>query len=156
MIWVTRHIQEWGNPLQCYGAPHRGFFKLLTGCNVNCKQVVSGSDCDVASWKGTFYDSLTDGSTSEYKTRGCYVTGNPETVLGTGVTDIESCIRLGISAGYAVVGIGNHECKGYDHAYLSTMVAATDCSEIRCAESQQLCGSATSDIIFSKHDKLER
>jgi hypothetical protein len=55
-----------------------------------------------------------DGSTSEYNTRGCYVAGTPEAELGTGVTDVESCIRLAISAGYAVVGIGNNACKGYD------------------------------------------
>ena len=102
------------------------------------------------------FDSLTDGSTSEYKTRGCYVAETPEDVLGTGVTDIESCLRLAISAGYAVVGIGNNECKGYDHAYLSTMVAAEDCSDTRCSETLQDCGSATSDVVFSKHDKLER
>ena len=36
------------------------------------------------------------------------------------------------------------------------MVAATDCSYAQCSESKQDCGSATSDVVFSKHDKLER
>ena len=98
---------------QCYGAPHRGFFKELSGCDSKCE---AGGECDTPNlkWKALFFDSLTDGSTSEYKTRGCYAAGTPEAVLGTGITDIESCIRLAINAGYAVVGIGNNACKGYD------------------------------------------